>query len=126
MKFRWQRFRFWLSDRLLWASHAIRPPVLTLRIGSTGENLSRDKLPGLPRPDLWTGELLVYMDCRCGWRMAAPEGNLWPRCPNCGRQVKPPMVDGTKPQDGQPVRLGYVAMLMPERDAVDAIQKVSR
>ncbi len=60
------------------------------------------------RPQLGDRELLVYGECECGWRMAAPEGSLWPLCPNCCIRVRPPKTD----------RWGYVADLMLEVDAV--------
>lgn len=70
----------------------------------------------LPRPDIGQREFLVYGDCPCGWRMAAHEGAHWPKCPMCGEEVLPQRGDGKYP-------LGYVALLLPELEALATVRK---
>lgn len=57
-------------------------------------------------------ELLVYGECRCGWRLACPEGAHWPHCPQCGLRTAPSLTRDKK-------RLAYVAQLNLEDDVVD-------
>jgi hypothetical protein len=76
----------------------------------------------LPRPELGDRELLVFGECACGWRCACPEGSKWPLCPDCETQVMPTGfgTGGGWPGDHGD-RLGYVAQLLGEGDAVRAL-----
>jgi hypothetical protein len=69
-----------------------------------------------PAPEVGGLDFLVYGECGCGWRCACTEGARWPKCPLCGEQVMPPPADGDKP------RLGYVARLLPEQEAVAEVR----
>ena len=66
--------------------------------------------------------LLVAGECEeCKWRVAVPEGDVWPACPECGEQVMPPshQTDWLEGND----RSGYAATYF-SREA-DAIQRVA-
>lgn len=79
-------------------------------------------------------ELLVYGECSCAgdehgrkFRMAAPEGAQWPKCPHCDEQVLPPSPperpEGeTGPWHGD--RHAFVAEFMPEGDAIARIREM--
>lgn len=66
---------------------------------------------------------LVHGECECGWSMAAPEGEQWPKCPRCGEQVMPP---GGQPGDPDNPRRGYVADLLPEQEAMRLAREYRR
>lgn len=55
--------------------------------------------------------LLVWGECDCGWRCACPIGAIWPKCPDCGEQVMPPIPGGPVP------RYGVAGELEDEQDA---------
>jgi hypothetical protein len=63
-------------------------------------------------------EFLVRGECSCGWFMAAAEGSMWPKCPTCGEQVLPPRTDFPQQAVG---REGYIAIRLPEDEAVGAV-----
>jgi rRNA maturation protein Nop10 len=68
---------------------------------------------------------LVRGVCGCGWEAALPEGARWPVCPECGEQVMPPVPAKTLGVDFSG-REGYVAIRMPEGEALEAILETLR
>lgn len=75
-------------------------------------------------------EFLVRGECDCGWMCACPEGAMWPKCAECGEQVMPPSPPSAGEQErvgsaaawAACTREGYVAIRMPEQQALDVVR----
>lgn len=120
---RWNHWRARLSTEIQVAGNTlarwISPGKAGIVVIGLDGTAAAKQGPSLTRAELGRTELLVYGDCACGWRMAAPEGSLWPHCPNCGHRVLPPR-PWVLEEEGQ-IRLGYVARLEVEKDAIEEI-----
>lgn len=83
---------------------------------------------GPRNPILDNYQFLVHGECPCGFRMAAPEGSLWPICPNCGEEVRPPLPPRGADGDLKPElsdRKGYAALFLPEAEALQKVKELN-